>query len=78
MVARTETIRPRVNWWSILGIALKVLGLLLFIILIPIAFNMEWRNFERIFQNFSSIRFLSLGALAMVAEPQADVKDQQK
>lgn len=50
-----------------MGIALKVLGLLLFIILIPIAFNMEWRNFERIFQKFSSIRFLSLGALATVA-----------
>src|SRR5687768_5217889 len=66
MVARTETIRPGVNWWSLLGIVLRVLGLLLFIILIPIAFDMEWRNFERIFQKFSSIRFLSLGALATI------------
>ena len=67
MVARTETIRPGVNWWSILGIALKVLGLLLFVILIPIVFNMTWDNFEIIFRTFTSVRFLALGAVTTVA-----------
>jgi len=66
MATRAESIRRGTNWWALLSVALKVFGLLLFIILIPIAFNMEWRNFERIFQKFSSLRFLSLGALATI------------
>ena len=66
MATRAESIRRGTNWWALLSVALKVLGLLLFVILIPIAFNMEWRNFERIFQKFSSLRFLSLGALATI------------
>jgi len=66
MATRAESIRRGTNWWALLSVALKVFGLLLFIILIPIVFNMEWRNFERIFQKFSSLRFLSLGALATI------------
>ncbi|MDQ3705001.1 MAG: amino acid ABC transporter permease [Chloroflexota bacterium] len=59
--------RPGFNWWPVLRVLLQLVGVGLFLVLIPIAFGMEWRNFERIFTKATSLRFLSLGLVATVA-----------
>lgn len=49
-----------------LQIALQLLGAALLVVLIPLAFGMEWRNFAPVLRP-SSLRFLSIGILATVA-----------
>jgi His/Glu/Gln/Arg/opine family amino acid ABC transporter permease subunit len=48
-----------------LGVLLQILGALLLLVLIPIAFGMRWQNFLPLFRP-SSLRFLSIGVLATV------------
>jgi His/Glu/Gln/Arg/opine family amino acid ABC transporter permease subunit len=59
--------RPGFDWWPVLRVLLQLVGVGLFLVLVPIAFGMEWRNFERIFGKATSLRFLSLGLIATVA-----------
>ncbi|MDQ5824297.1 MAG: amino acid ABC transporter permease [Chloroflexota bacterium] len=58
--------RPGFDWRPILRVLLQVVGVGLFLVLIPIAFGMEWRNFERILGNAFTLRFLSQCLLATV------------
>lgn len=51
---------------ALIMMLLQALGALLFIVLIPVAFGMEWKNFEPLLRG-SSLRFLSIGVLATVA-----------
>ncbi|GAB4108737.1 MAG: hypothetical protein OHK0022_60680 [Roseiflexaceae bacterium] len=53
-------------WRRPLQIALQVLGAVLLVLLIPLAFGMEWDNFAPVLRP-SSLRFLSIGILATVA-----------
>jgi His/Glu/Gln/Arg/opine family amino acid ABC transporter permease subunit len=64
--AQLTEARPAINWRAVLIVLLRLAGVVAFVMLVPVAFGMEWRNFERIFQKMSSIRFLSLGLLATV------------
>ncbi len=48
-----------------LGVLLQILGALLLLVLIPIAFGMRWQNFLPLFRP-SSLRFLSIGVLATI------------
>jgi His/Glu/Gln/Arg/opine family amino acid ABC transporter permease subunit len=59
--------RPGFDWWPVLRVLLQLVGAGLFLVLVPIVFGMEWRNFERIFGKASSLRFLSQGLIATVA-----------
>ncbi|HEU4322217.1 MAG TPA: amino acid ABC transporter permease [Roseiflexaceae bacterium] len=53
-------------WRRPLQIALQILGAILLVVLIPVAFGMEWRNFAPVLRP-TSLRFLSIGILATVA-----------
>lgn len=59
--------RSTFNWRPVLIVLLQLIGAALFLVLVPLAFGMEWRNFERIFTKASSLRFLSLGLIATIA-----------
>lgn len=48
------------------AVLLQLVGVLLFILLVPLAFGMEWDNFKPLFR-FGSLRSLSIGMLATVA-----------
>jgi His/Glu/Gln/Arg/opine family amino acid ABC transporter permease subunit len=65
MSAQSPTIR-RFNLKAVALILLRLLGVAFIVVLIPIAFNMEWRNFEKIFQKASSIRFITQGLIATI------------
>lgn len=66
MSAQAQAANPRFNVRAIALILLRLAGVALVVVLIPIAFNMEWRNFEKIFQKASSLRFIALGLVATV------------
>lgn len=65
MSAQAPTIR-RLNVKALALILLRLIGVALIVVLIPIAFNMDWRNFEKIFQKTSSIRFITQGLIATI------------
>jgi His/Glu/Gln/Arg/opine family amino acid ABC transporter permease subunit len=50
---------------GLLNVPLQILGVLLFIVLVPVAFRMEWRDFQPLFSEIT-IRFFFFGALATV------------
>jgi len=58
--------RMKLNWRGISLTLLRLIGVAIVVVLIPIAFNMEWRNFEKIFQKATSLRFIALGLTATV------------
>jgi len=66
MSVQASAASPRFNWKSISFVLLRLIGVALVVVLIPIAFNMEWRNFEKIFQKATSLRFIALGLVATV------------
>lgn len=65
-VQATAVRQVKVNWKSIATVVLRLVGVALVVVLIPVAFNMEWRNFEKIFQKVTSLRFIALGLTATV------------
>src|SRR5215203_2587352 len=64
--AQAQTANPRLNWRAISLVLLRITGVAVVVVLIPIAFNMEWRNFEKIFRSVTSLRFIALGLTATV------------
>jgi His/Glu/Gln/Arg/opine family amino acid ABC transporter permease subunit len=58
--------RPVGNWRRPLTILLQLAGVGLFVLLVPLAFRMEWRRFQPLFDP-SSLQFLAYGVLATVA-----------
>jgi His/Glu/Gln/Arg/opine family amino acid ABC transporter permease subunit len=65
MAAPAQTTRPATNWAGMATLPLQILGTLLFVIAIPIAFGMEWKNFLPLLRP-SSITFLLWGMVATV------------
>jgi His/Glu/Gln/Arg/opine family amino acid ABC transporter permease subunit len=65
MAAPAQTTRPGVNLGSLAALPLQILGTLLLVLLIPLAFGMEWRNFEPLFRP-RSIEFLAWGVVSTV------------
>lgn len=66
MATRSVDLRQpnnQVNWSLVV---VQLFGAALFVVLIPIAFGMEWANFQPLLRP-SSLRFLSIGMLATVA-----------
>jgi His/Glu/Gln/Arg/opine family amino acid ABC transporter permease subunit len=55
--------QPRRN--TLLRVGLQLGGLVIFVLLLPLAFGMEWRNFVPLFQP-DNMRFLAFGLLATV------------
>ena len=66
MSAQAPAIR-RFNMKAIAMILLRLLGVAFIVVIIPIIFSMEWRNFENIFQRISSIRFITQGLITTLA-----------
>lgn len=57
---------PRaINWRRPLSVSLQLLGVALFLVLIPLAFGMTWENIQQVLQP-SRLRFLAYGVLATV------------
>lgn len=52
-------------WRRPLLLGLRLLGVLLVLVLVPVAFGMQWRNFAPVLQP-ASLRFLSIGVWATV------------
>lgn len=65
MAAQAQTTRPGVNLGSRAALLLQILGALVFVVAIPLAFGMEWNNFLPLFKP-SSIRFLAWGVVSTV------------
>jgi len=65
MAAQAQTTRPGVNLGSLVALPLQILGVLIFVLLIPLAFGMEWENFLPLFKP-SSIEFLMWGVVSTV------------
>ncbi|HUS16458.1 MAG TPA: amino acid ABC transporter permease [Chloroflexia bacterium] len=59
----TQPPRPGINPGSLLALPLQVLGALFFVVAIPLAFGMEWKNFVPLFHP-DSVRFLAWGVIA--------------
>lgn len=66
MATRTAEVSPPIKWPNVSVIAIQVIGAALFLLLVPIAFGMEWANFQPLLRP-SSLRFLAIGILATVA-----------
>jgi His/Glu/Gln/Arg/opine family amino acid ABC transporter permease subunit len=66
MAAQTQTTRPATNWAGMATLPLQIVGTLLFVLAIPLAFGMEWDNFLPLFRP-RSIEFLAWGVIATVA-----------
>ncbi len=62
-IATETNVAPARREWA--TILLRILGALLLIVLISIAFGMRWANFAPLFRP-SSLRFLSIGVIATV------------
>lgn len=64
--AQIQPTRPPgrgINPGSLLAVPLQILGALFFVVVIPLAFGMEWKNFVPLFTP-DSIRFLAWGVIA--------------
>jgi His/Glu/Gln/Arg/opine family amino acid ABC transporter permease subunit len=57
--------RPGANWRGWATIALQLAGVIVFVLLIPVAFRMEWERFVPIFSPLT-LRFLAFGVLATI------------
>ncbi len=65
MSAQAPAIRP-FNMKALALIFLRLLGVAVAVVIIPIVFNMEWRNFEAIFLKVSSLRFIAQGLITTI------------
>lgn len=66
MAAQARTANPQMSPKAIAMVLLRLAAIVAVVVLVPDLFNMEWRNFEKIFQKASSIRFLALGLVATI------------
>jgi len=66
MIVSSVSSSPAPAWRRPLRLAVQLLGAVLVVVLVPVAFGMQWRNFAPVFQP-ASLRFLSIGAIATVA-----------
>jgi aspartate/glutamate/glutamine transport system permease protein len=59
------TVQREVNWRRPVSILLQLLGVVVFLLLVPFAFGMEWSNFQSVLQPLR-LRFLGFGVLVTV------------
>jgi His/Glu/Gln/Arg/opine family amino acid ABC transporter permease subunit len=65
MAVAASPIPRTFNWRRPISISLQLFGVALFLVLVPLAFGMEWENFEAIFQPLR-LRFLAFGVLSTI------------
>lgn len=66
MVAQARTANSYMNPKAIAFLLLRLAAIVAVVVLIPYLFNMRWRNFEKIFQEVTSIQFLAMGLVVTI------------
>jgi len=66
MAAQARTANSQMNPKAIALLLLRLAAIVAAVVLIPDLFNMEWRNFEKIFQKATSIQFLAVGLVVTI------------
>ena len=64
-VAATPAAKPAISWRKPAGVILQVVGVIVFVVLLPFLFKMEWERFIPVFAP-DTLQFLAYGVVATV------------